>query len=126
MFYQLKTGHALTGEYSHWTTNRPNTKCWWRQYKNKAREHPFEDFQTGSASRRRAGRGRGAETLRGKDRSKIRDLLVYECCSTVVLDFLEATDAGGRRCHRWGKLLVRCQEDRRDEERSNSPISCRS
>jgi len=28
-FYQLKTGHCLTGQYPHWTRNRPTAECWW-------------------------------------------------------------------------------------------------
>jgi len=30
-FYQLKTGHCLTGEYLHWTKSRPTPQCWWCQ-----------------------------------------------------------------------------------------------
>jgi len=26
-FYQLKTGHCLTGQYLHWTKNRPTAQC---------------------------------------------------------------------------------------------------
>jgi len=27
-FYQLKTGHARTGQYLHWTKVRPTAQCW--------------------------------------------------------------------------------------------------
>jgi len=27
-FYQLKTGHCLTGQYLHWTKSRPTPQCW--------------------------------------------------------------------------------------------------
>jgi len=28
-FYQIKTGHCLTGQYLNWTKNRPTPPCWW-------------------------------------------------------------------------------------------------
>jgi hypothetical protein len=31
-FYQLQTGHAMTGQYLKRTTNLPSAKCGWRQY----------------------------------------------------------------------------------------------
>jgi len=31
-FYQLKTGHCLTGQYLNWTKNRPTPQCWWCRY----------------------------------------------------------------------------------------------
>jgi hypothetical protein len=40
-FYQLKTGHALTGQYLQWTKNRLMANCGWCQYKNQTREHLF-------------------------------------------------------------------------------------
>jgi len=27
-FYQLKTGHCLTGQHLNWTRNRPTPQCW--------------------------------------------------------------------------------------------------
>jgi len=38
-FYQLKTGHCLTGRYLHWTKNRPTAQWWWCRYRTQAREH---------------------------------------------------------------------------------------
>ena len=38
-FYQLKTGHCLTGLYLQWTTRRPDMKCWWCQESIQTREH---------------------------------------------------------------------------------------
>jgi len=32
-FYQLKTGHCLTGQYLQWATRRLDAKCWWCNYK---------------------------------------------------------------------------------------------
>jgi hypothetical protein len=42
-FYQLKTGHALTGQYLEWTKNRPHSKCGWCYYKYQTREHLFKN-----------------------------------------------------------------------------------
>jgi len=41
-FYQLKTGHYLTGQYLQWTTRRPDAKCWWCQYKTQTLENLFK------------------------------------------------------------------------------------
>jgi len=41
-FYQLKTGHYLTGQYPAWTTRRPDATCWWCQYHTQTRDHPFK------------------------------------------------------------------------------------
>ena len=39
-FYQVKTGHCLSGKYLHWTKNRPTLQCWW--YPIQTREHLFK------------------------------------------------------------------------------------
>jgi len=31
-FYQLRPGHALTGQYLKWTNSRPSARCEWCQY----------------------------------------------------------------------------------------------
>jgi Zn finger protein HypA/HybF involved in hydrogenase expression len=41
-FYQLKTGHCLTGQYLHWTKNRPSAQCWWCRYRTQTRNHLFK------------------------------------------------------------------------------------
>ena len=41
-FYQIKTGHCLTGQYLNWTKNRPTPQCWWYRYPNQIREHLFK------------------------------------------------------------------------------------
>jgi len=41
-FYQIKTGHCLTGEYLHWAKDRPTPQCWWCRYQNQTREHLFK------------------------------------------------------------------------------------
>jgi len=42
-FYQLKTGHCLTGRYLAWSTRRPDATCLWCQYKIQTREHLFKN-----------------------------------------------------------------------------------
>ena len=43
-FYQLKTGHCLTGQYLAWTTRRPDATCWWCQYSIQTWEHLFKNY----------------------------------------------------------------------------------
>jgi hypothetical protein len=43
-FYQIKTGHCLSGQYLHWAKNRPTPQCWWCRYENQTREHLFKVF----------------------------------------------------------------------------------
>jgi len=38
-FYQLKTGHCLTGQYLAWTKKRPTAKCCWCLHRTQTREH---------------------------------------------------------------------------------------
>jgi len=42
-FYQLKTGHCLTGQYLAWTTRRPDATCWCIDTKIWTREHLFKN-----------------------------------------------------------------------------------
>jgi len=42
MFYQLKTGHCLTGKYLRWTKNWLTAQCWWCRYRTETREHLFK------------------------------------------------------------------------------------
>jgi len=55
-FYQLKTGHCLTGQYLAWTTRRPDATCWWCQFSIQTREHLLKNCPNGGASRRPSGR----------------------------------------------------------------------
>jgi len=42
-FYQLKTGHCLTGQYLNWTKNRPTSQCWWCRYRTQTQDHLFKE-----------------------------------------------------------------------------------
>jgi len=41
-FYQLKTGHARTGQYLHWAKARPTAQCWWYHCPSQTRDHLFK------------------------------------------------------------------------------------
>jgi len=41
-FYQLKTGHCLTGQYLPWTKNRTTTQCWWCRRQKQTRDYLFK------------------------------------------------------------------------------------
>jgi len=41
-FYQLKTGHSLSGQDLNWMKNRPTPQCWWCRYPSQTREHLFK------------------------------------------------------------------------------------
>jgi len=42
-FYQLKTGHCLTGQYLNWTKTRTTLQCWWCRYRTRTRVHLFKE-----------------------------------------------------------------------------------
>jgi len=41
-YYQLKTGHARTGQYLHWAKFCPTAQCWWCQCPTQTRDHLFK------------------------------------------------------------------------------------
>jgi len=51
-FYQLKTGHCLTGEYLSWTTRRDTPQCWWCRHPVQTREHLFKGCPEWKAQQR--------------------------------------------------------------------------
>jgi hypothetical protein len=84
-FYQLKTGHCLTGQYLNWTklsAGGAHIGC--RHGSTSSKTVP-----AGRLNRRRC----GPRFARGKDWFKIRDL-ADDRCSQAVLDFLSTTDVG--------------------------------
>jgi hypothetical protein len=38
-FYQLKTGHCLSGQYLNWTKSGPTAQCWWCPCRTQTLEH---------------------------------------------------------------------------------------
>jgi len=66
-FYQLKTGHCLTGQYLNWTKSRPTPQCWWCASGTQTRDHLFKERSGGTSrglsgrrSERKLGGGRAA------------------------------------------------------------------
>jgi len=55
-FYQLKTGHALTGEYLHQVPkSRPSAQCWWSSQHQADARAPFQKSRHGRIGRRPCG-----------------------------------------------------------------------
>jgi len=93
-FYQLKSGHFLTGQYLHWTKRRPTPQCWWCQDRAQTQDHLFNVCPRWRLQQKILREEVRKETGRGRDRWKVRDLLADESCVLPVLDFLSATDVG--------------------------------
>jgi len=92
-FYQLKTGHCLTGEYLHWTKSHPTPQCWWCRYPKQTRHHllkrcPWKKEQKvlWEDVRKEIGKGR--------ERWKVHELFAEVECSQAVLDILSSTEVG--------------------------------
>jgi hypothetical protein len=91
-FYQLKTGHCLTGQYLHWRKSRPTAQCWWCPCRAQTRDNPFEVSAIWRDQQKVLWAALKKETGRWKSRWKVRGLLADERCSRAVLDFLSTTD----------------------------------
>jgi hypothetical protein len=108
-FYQLKTGHCLTGQHLHRTKSRPNPQCWWCTSVTQTRDHLFKECAEWKGQQKTLWAEVRKETGKGKNRWKVRDLLADERCSRAVLDFLATTDVGRR------VLPAPAEEDARSE-----------
>jgi len=95
-FYQVKTGHCLSGQYLNWTKNRSTPQCWWCRYPTQTREHLFKVCTEWKAEQKILWAEVRKETGRWKGRWKVRDLMADERCGRAVLDFLSTTDVGRR------------------------------
>jgi len=93
-FYQLKTGHYLSGQCLRWGKNRPAAQCWWCRYRTQTRDHLFKVCPEWKAQQKSLWAEVQEESGRRKGRRRIRDLLAGGWCSQVVLDFLFTTDVG--------------------------------
>jgi len=93
-FYQLKTGHARTGQYLHWAKVRPTAKCWWCNHPTQTRDHLFKVCREWRMPQKILWAEVLKETGRRKSRWKIQDLLADQRCSQAVLDYLSSTDLG--------------------------------
>jgi len=95
-FYQIKTGHCLTGQYLNWTKSRPTPQCWWCRYRTQTRDHLFKECPEWKPQQKILWAEVKKETVKWKDRWKVRDLLADGRCSRAVLDFLATTEVGKR------------------------------
>jgi len=95
-FYQLMTGHCLTGQYLNWTKHRPTPQCWWCRYQMQTQDHLFKECPKWKPQQKILWAAVKKETGRWKDRWKVRDLMADGRCSWVVLDLLSSTDVGRR------------------------------
>jgi len=95
-FYQLKTGHCLTGQHLNRTTSRSTPQCWWCRAQTETRDHLFKECPKRKPQQKILWAEVKKETGRWKDRWKVRDLLADGRCSRAVLDFLSSTDVGSR------------------------------
>jgi len=92
-FYQLKTGHCLTGEYLHWTKSHPTPQCWWCRYPKQTRHHllkrcPWKKEQKVLWEEVRK------EIRKGRERWKVHELFAEVECSQAVLDILSSMEVG--------------------------------
>jgi len=93
-YYQLKTGHARTGQYLHWAKVRPTTQCWWRQCPSQTSDHLFKVCPEWRVQQKILWAEVQMETVKRKSRWKIRDLIADGRCGQAVLDFLTSMDVG--------------------------------
>jgi len=98
-FYQLKSGHALTGVYLKSTDNRPDDHCWWCGPENDSGTHQTRDTLFKHCykwkDQQAAMWARVMEVAKkGKQKWHAGDLLADERCSLAVLDFLRSTHVG--------------------------------
>jgi len=98
-FYQLKSGHALTGVYLKSIDNRPDDYCWWCDLENisgtpQTRDHLFKHCSRWKDQQAQLWERVKKETRKGKQRWRVGDLLADERCSPAVLDFLRTTYVG--------------------------------
>ena len=93
-FYQLKTGHARTGQHLHWAKARPDAQCWWRKCPSQTRDHLFKVCPEWKTQQKTLWAEVLKETKRRKSGWTVRDLMADERCGQAVLDFLPSTDVG--------------------------------
>jgi hypothetical protein len=95
-FYQLQTGHYLTGKYLQWTMEQPTAKCSSCRYSMETRDHLFNVCPRWKPQEKTLGAEVRKESGRVKGLLNVRDLLADRGCSQPVLDFLCTTDVWRR------------------------------
>ena len=109
-YYQLKTGHALTGMYLKWIGCREDDTCWWCHGPGifQTREHLIKTCTTWRQQQKVLWEEIRLYTGCGRDRFRIADLFADEF-TEAILAFLETTDVGRQA---------------REEVRENGSQSC--
>jgi len=90
-FYQLKTGHARTGEYLHGAKNRPTAQCWWCLHPRQMREHLLKGCLKWRKQQKVLWKEVWKETEKGRGRLKAHKLFAEPGTCQAVLDFLSST-----------------------------------
>jgi len=93
-FYQLKMGHARTGEYLQWAKVRPTAQCWWCPHPTQTREHLLKGCPRWRQQQKVLWKEVWKETGRGRGRWKAHELFADPRCSQAVLNFLSSTEVG--------------------------------
>ena len=105
-YYQLKTGHALTGMYLRWIGSREDDMCWWchKPGATQTREHLFKVCTAWRRQQKVLWKEARVQTKRGRNWFRIAELFADERCTDAILTFLETTDVGRRaREEEWEK-----------------------
>jgi hypothetical protein len=102
-FYQLKTGHCLTGQYLEWSKNQPTAKCWWCLYRTQTRDHLFKNRPHWELEQKTLWAEVRKESGRGKERFKVRDFwpirgAASRCWTSSHHGCGEASPGGGGGC----------------------------
>jgi len=93
-FYQLKMGHARTGDYLHRTKSRPTPQCWWCPHPRQTREHLLKGCPKWRKQQKVLWKEVWEKTGGGRFRWKAHELFAEEECSQAVLEFLSTTEVG--------------------------------
>jgi hypothetical protein len=103
-YYQLKTGHALTGVYLKWIGSRKDDTCWWCQRSGitQTREHLFKTCTAWRQQQKMLWKEVRLQTGLGRDRFWIADMFADERYMEAIIAFLESTDMG-----QWARQEVR-------------------
>jgi len=93
-YYQLKPGHARTGQYLHWAKVCPDAQCWWCKCPSQTRDHLFKLCPEWRTQQKLLWAEVLKETKRWKSRWTVRDLVADGRCGRTVLDLVASTDVG--------------------------------
>jgi len=133
-YYQLKTGHARTGQCLHWAKVRPDAQGWWCKCPSQTRDHLFKVCPEWKMQQKILWAEVLKETKRWKSRWTVRDLLAdgrcFFCLIILAFDlcrswrrafcpvFLSAVRAVAARCKLPFALRPACPRESRRVQRN--------